>query len=125
MSREESSRELVELAARLAAEKKGEDLLALHIGKISIVADYFLLVSGASAVQVRSICDHLLEKIKEAGYSRLSLQGYEEGWWVVIDYGSVVIHVFQREARAFYNLERLWSAAPLVELSGGEAAGGR
>ncbi|NLA27596.1 MAG: ribosome silencing factor [Firmicutes bacterium] len=115
MSKEaSSSRKLALWAAELAAEKKAQDLTLLEVGKISIVADYFLIASGATRIQVQTICDHLLEKIKEQGRSLLRMEGYREGWWIVLDYGELVIHLFQPEAREFYRLERLWSRAPLI-----------
>ena len=110
----DDTRELGLWAAELAAEKKGVDPVLIEVGKISIIADYFLILSGLSAVQVHSICDHLMEQFKAAGWPLLRLEGYREGWWVILDYGALVIHVFQREAREFYNLERLWSKAPVV-----------
>lgn len=110
------SRELALYAAELASEKKGHEPYLLEVGQVSIVADYFLLVTGTTAVQVRSICDHLNEKLKKDGYQALRIEGYSEAWWVVLDYGVLVIHVFQPEARTFYDLERLWSEAPQVML---------
>lgn len=120
MSREpgDNPRELSLLAAQLAVEKKAINPVLLEVGKISIVADYFLIAAGTSAVQVRAICDHLLENIKEAGCPLFHIEGYREGWWVVLDYGALVIHLLQPEARDFYDLERLWSKAPAVEIAG-------
>ncbi len=109
-----SSKKLALLAAQLASDKKGHDLCLLEVGRVSIVADYFLLVTGTSAVQVHTICDHLTESLKKEGYYALRIEGYREGWWAVLDYGGLVIHVFQPEARIFYDLERLWSEAPRV-----------
>jgi len=113
---ENGSRKLASLAVRLAAEKKVQDMCLLEVGQASIIADYFLIGTGTSAVQVHAICDHLSEKLKKAGYYALRIEGYREGWWVVMDYGAVVIHIFQPEARAFYDLERLWSESPMVKL---------
>ncbi len=110
------SRELALHAAQLASEKKGHDLHLLEVGRISIVADYFLLVTGTSAVQVHAICDYLVETLKKAGHYTLRIEGYREGWWVILDYGGLVVHLFQPEARIFYDLERLWSEAPRVYL---------
>lgn len=109
-----SSRKLALWTAGLAAEKKAQDLTLLEVGKVSIVADYFLIATGATGIHVRAICDYLLEKIKEEGRPLLRLEGYREGWWVVLDYGDLVVHLLQPEAREFYNLERLWGRAPLV-----------
>jgi len=111
-----SSRDLALFAAQLALEKKGHDLHLLEVGQVSIIADYFLLATGNTAVQVHAIADHLVESLKKAGFYTLRIEGYREGWWVVLDYGSLVVHIFQPEARIFYDLERLWSEAPLVNL---------
>lgn len=110
-------RELAIFAANVAAEKKAHNLCLLEVGKSSIIADFFLIATGNSAVQVHALADHLREKMKEAGHQALRIEGYREGWWVVMDYGSLVIHLFQPEARLFYDLERLWSEAPLVPLN--------
>jgi ribosome-associated protein len=109
------SRALALRAVELAAEKKALDPVLLEVGKISIVADYFLIATGSTRVQVHAICDHLLEKLKEAGWTMLRVEGYREGWWVLLDYGALVVHIFQPEARDFYNLERIWSKAPVLQ----------
>lgn len=109
-----SSKELALYAAKLASDKKGSDLQLLEVGRISIVADYFLLATGNTAVQVKSICDHLLEGMKKHGHHVLQTEGMREAWWVVLDFGVLVVHVFQPEARSFYDLERLWREAPLL-----------
>lgn len=110
------SRNLALDAAKLVLEKKGLDLQLLQVGKISVLADYFLLVTGTTVVQVHAIADHLSESLKKSGHYTLRVEGYREGWWVVLDYGGLVIHIFQTEARTFYDLDRLWSGAPKVSL---------
>lgn len=110
------SRKLALWAAELVSEKKAEDLTLLEVGRVSVIADYFLIATGATRIQVQTICDHLLGKIKQAGITLLRMEGYREGWWVVLDLGELVIHLLQPEAREFYRLERLWSRAPAVEL---------
>lgn len=110
------SRKTALWAAELAAEKMAEELILLEVGQVSFIADYFLIATGATGTRVRAICDHLLEKIKEAGLTPLRVEGYREGWWVVLDFGDMVVHLFQPEARELYDLERLWSRAPLVEI---------
>ncbi len=112
------SRELALYAAELALEKKGLDLYLLEVGQVSIVADYFLLITGTTAIQVKTLCDHLIEKLKQRDVRPMRIEGYSEGWWVVLDYGTLVIHLFQPEARTFYDLERLWSEAPRIMLAG-------
>jgi ribosome-associated protein len=107
-----SLKELALYAAQLASEKKGHDLKLIEVGKVSIVADFFLICTGNTAIQVNAICDHLLENLKLRDCHTLRIEGLKEAWWVVLDYGFLVIHIFQPEARAFYDLERLWYEAP-------------
>ncbi len=109
------SRKLASLAARLASEKQTRDMVLLEVGKISIIADYFLVGTGNTKIQVHAICDHLTLNLKKSGYYPLRIEGYREGWWIVIDYGTLVIHLFQPDSRQFYDLERLWSDAPQVD----------
>jgi ribosome-associated protein len=103
---------LVKLAESLAAEKKAQDIIILEIGKVSVVADYFMIAAGTSKVQVHAVADHIIQNLREEGYTLIHKEGYNEGLWVLLDYGSVVIHLFQPEERDFYNLERLWGHAP-------------
>ncbi len=114
------SRELALLAAKLAAEKKAKDIRLLEVGRLSIVADYFLIGTGNSSIQVHSICDHLVLNLKKSGCQAHRIEGYREGWWVVLDYGFLVIHIFQPDAREFYDLDRLWSDAHTVYLDLGK-----
>lgn len=102
------------LARRLAEDKKATDIIVLEIGKISLVADFFIIASGANKLQVQAIADHIMENMKVQGYPLLHKEGYGEGLWILLDYGSVVIHIFQPEERKFYNLERLWGHAPVA-----------
>ena len=112
------SRELTLYAAQLASEKKGHDLKLMEVGRVSIVADYFLICTGNTAIQVKAICEHLLENLKEKDCYTLRVEGLKEAWWVILDYGFLVVHVFQPEARAFYDLERLWYEAPQLFVEG-------
>ena len=113
---DEEIRQTALFAARLIQEMKAQDVMLLEISRISIIADYFLIGTGASTLQLHAICDHLRRSLKEVGYRLLRLEGYREGWWILMDYGGLVIHLFQPGAREFYNLERLWSKAPLLEI---------
>lgn len=108
----EDVQRLAQLVQDLAMDKKAGDMVVLEIGKVSVVADYFVIVSGASKAQVHAIADHIMENVKKADYALLHREGYDEGLWVLLDYGSVVVHIFQPQEREFYNLERLWGHAP-------------
>jgi len=95
-----------------ALEKKGEDFLTLEVGHRTILADTFAIVTGRSKIQSRAIADAVVEAVEAAGYPSPRIEGYAEGHWILIDVGSVVVHVFTPEQRAFYNLERLWAEMP-------------
>ena len=103
---------LINLVEEAAVEKKAKDVVVLEVGKVSVVADYFLIATGASRTQVYAIADQITENAKEAGYKLLHREGYADGTWILLDYGDVVAHLFQPEERSFYNLERLWGHAP-------------
>ena len=113
---EKTAGELVEIAAAAASSKKAQNIVIMDMQKVLPVTDYFLIASGTSVPQVQAIADAIEEKLAEAGLQFLHKEGYREGDWVLLDYGSVVVHVFQPEARAFYRLESLWGDADRVEL---------
>jgi ribosome-associated protein len=113
MKKTDSSHELAVAAADLAADGKALDICVLQLREISSVADYFVLASGRSHIQVEAICDRIVEGVQERlRYKPISVEGLENSQWAVLDYGSVVIHVFQEGVRKLYDLERLWSLAP-------------
>ncbi len=101
----------VKVAAKSFDDKKAGDILALQIGELTGIADYFVIGSGGSAAQVKAIADEIEEKMAKAGFSLLHIEGYNSATWVLLDYGDVVCHVFHSESRDFYGLERLWSDA--------------
>ena len=90
-------------------EKKGEDIRVINISQVSVIADYFIIANGSSNSQVNALVDNVEEKMHEAGFTLKQREGYGAGTWVLLDYGDVIIHVFDRENRSFYNLERIWS----------------
>jgi ribosome-associated protein len=96
-----------------ALDKKAEDVLTLPLDGRTIVADAFVIATGRSKIQTRSIADSIAESAKEHGYARPRVEGYADGGWILLDLGSVVVHVFTPDERAFYNLERLWGRADL------------
>ena len=105
-------------AAQAAYDKKGEDVQVLDLTELSDVCDYFVLATGANNRQVDSIVDEIEEKVAEAcGEHPFSIEGREQKTWMLMDYGSVVVHVFTPEARDFYRLEKLWGDAPQLPLN--------
>ncbi len=104
----QTAQNLVSKAVHLAEEKKAKDIVVCDIRKLSLIADYFVICSGTTIVQVKSIADYIVEKLDEQNYTLLRQEGYKEGLWVLLDFGEILIHIFQPEIRDFYNLERLW-----------------
>ncbi len=95
-------------AAKQLFMKKAEDVRVINVSRITIVADYFIVASGRSDVHVKSLCDEIEKFMMQHGKDRLRIEGYREGRWIVIDYGDILVHIFHKREREFYDLERLW-----------------
>jgi ribosome-associated protein len=100
----------------VALDHKAIDLAILEVKNLSSFTDYFVISSGNSDRQVQAIASHIEEKLGKQGFHPLGIEGKREGRWVLLDYGDVIIHIFYHPIRDFYDLERLWSDAPRVEL---------
>ena len=98
-------------------EKKGEDIKIIQISEISIMADYFIIASAGSTPQVQALINNVEEKMHEQGYSVKRIEGTKNSSWVLMDYGDVVVHIFDREDRLFYDLERIWSDGKMIDPS--------
>ena len=98
-------------------EKKGMDIKLLKIDRISSLVDYFLICTGTSNTHVKTLCDYAEFTLEELGETMLGREGHRGNSWELLDYGTIVIHVFTDEARKFYDLERLWADAEKVDLS--------
>ncbi len=105
-----------ELIAGAALDKKALQLVALDVHVVTSVADTFILVTGTSDRHARAIADSIVDMVRARGEKPLGVEGYEEARWVLIDLGDVIVHVFQPDVREAYDLERLWSDAPALEL---------
>ncbi len=108
--------ELTKVIASVLDKKKAIDIKAIHITEYSIVADYFLVASGTSNTHVKSLADDVEYELKQLGVEPDHIEGRATGW-ILLDYGSVIVHVFTPESREYYNLERLWSDAQMIDLS--------
>ena len=97
-------------------DKKGFDIKILDLRELTTVTDYFVIASGNSDSQVTSIANEVEKKMDENNYELIGREGYKEATWILLDYGSVVVHVFHREEREFYNLEKVWSDSREIEL---------
>ena len=98
-------------------EHKAADIKVLGVGNITSIADYFVIASGNSSTQVRSLADYVEEKLAKEDIHPLRNEGYQSGDWIMLDYGDVLIHVFRRETRDFYDLERLWVDATDMDVT--------
>ena len=101
--------EMARVAYQALDEKKGEDIRVIDISGISVIGDYFVITNGTSDSQVRALVDNVEEKMHKAGYAAKETEGHRSGAWVLIDFGDIIVHIFDKENRQFYNLERIWS----------------
>jgi ribosome-associated protein len=111
-----SNQDLLKIAVKAADDKRAEDILALNMEGISAIADYFIICHGNSDKQVQAIAKEMKDKAEENGYNVKRIEGFDEGRWILIDLGDVVAHVFHREERGYYKLERLWGDAPIEDI---------
>lgn len=98
----------------IAADRKAEDIVMLDISKVSIIADYFVIANGTSDRQVRAIAQAIDEKLGEEGINPINVEGMTDARWVLMDYGGVLVHIFDPATREFYRLEQLWTGAQPV-----------
>jgi ribosome-associated protein len=111
--------EIAEIAARAAASKTLEPTVILDVGEIIGITDHFVITAGRNDRQVKGIVDEVLSKVRDAGYRTVRpTEGLGDLGWVLLDFGGCIVHVFSADARRFYDLERLWSDAPRVEIDG-------
>lgn len=110
-----TSSELAKLAVEALEDRKAEDIRVLDIRKISTIADYFIIADGDNINQVHALADNVEEKLGRAGAAEPRVEGYAAGKWVLLDYSDVIIHVFDRQDRLFYDLERIWEDGKLID----------
>lgn len=108
--------ELAQLAAQAAEEKKAQRVVILDIRGLSVIADYFVICHGNSQTQVQAIADEVKKRLEEDGVVIRGVEGRNEARWVLIDLGDVVVHIFHKDERDFYDLERLWGDAEEVRV---------
>lgn len=109
------SAQLARVAALSASDKKAKEVKILDIRSISVVADYFVICSGTNTTQVRAIADNVEEALVGLGLPLHHVEGYQNGRWVLLDFGDIIVHVMHEDERSYYNLERLWGDAQEVE----------
>lgn len=107
--------ELLNIALKAADDKKAMNIVALDLRGVSLIADYFVICHGNSDTQVQSIATEIRKQVHEAGVHIRGIEGMNSARWVLMDIGDVVVHIFHRDEREYYNIERLWSDAKVVE----------
>ncbi|MBR6323068.1 MAG: ribosome silencing factor [Lachnospiraceae bacterium] len=121
----EDVKNMVKLACDALEEKKASDVRVLDITGVSVIADYFIIASGDNERQVEALSDAVDEALGRAGYERRAIEGYQTRRWILLDYNDVIIHIFNKEDRLFYDLERIWrdgKAVTAAELEAEETA---
>ena len=111
-----TAKEVAAVAAKALDAKLGVDIRLIEITDVSTLADYFLICTGTSNTHVKTLCDYAEYTLEQLGEQMLSREGHRGNSWELLDYGSIVVHVFTEEARKFYDLERLWADAEIVDI---------
>ncbi len=104
----EQSLKMVKIAYKALDDKLAEDVKVIDIRGISVVADYFIIADGTNKNQVQAMVDNVQEELFKAGYEMKQMEGYRQGNWVLLDFSDIIIHIFDKENRLFYDLERIW-----------------
>lgn len=110
------SLESAKVAAKIAAENKGQEIVLLDLSKQTSIFDCFLIVTGTSRRQLHAIAEEIDRELKKRGEVRLNMSGYDESQWIAIDYGGIIVHLFDEERRRYYDLEGLWGDSQRVDL---------
>ena len=112
-----NSEELMQKTVAVLSRRKTENIKVLNISSLTTIADYFVICNGNSSTQIKSLADELEEKLKEENIELYSKEGFSDASWILMDYSTVVVHIFNPEQRDFYSIESLWSDAPEVDVS--------
>ena len=109
------SAELARLAIGALEDKKAEDVRVIDIGGVSVLADYFIIANGNNRAQVQAMADEVEQRMGRAGAAPRQIEGYQAGNWVLMDFGDVIIHIFDAQNRLFYDLERIWKDGTQID----------
>ena len=114
------SRDLAITAAEAALKKKATDVTILDVSGLTVIADHFVICSGESTTQVKAIAGFIEEELARKRVKPLGVEGAAYSHWILLDYGDVIVHIFEKETRAYYNLEKLWMDAKVIEIDEGK-----
>jgi len=108
-------KELARIAVDALEEKKAEDIHIIDISEISTIADYFIIANGTNRSQIQTLADHVEETLGKAGLPLKQVEGYQTANWVLMDYRDIIVHIFDKENRLFYDLDRIWRDGKVVD----------
>ena len=111
-----TEKQMAQLVCRALDEKKGRDIKVIHIHDVSVIADYFVIASGSNQNQVQAMVDNVEEQLGRAGFEPKQVEGVRNSSWILMDYGDVIVHVFDEENRLFYDLERIWRDGKTLDM---------
>lgn len=109
--------ELAKLAIEALKDKKAEDISVIDISEVSVIADYFIIAGGSNRSQIQALSDNVEEKLGRAGCAVKQIEGYDTANWVLLDFGDIIVHIFDKENRLLYDLERIWRDGKQIEIS--------
>ena len=112
----EQVKEKVKLAYKALDDKKAKDITVLDISRVTVVADYFIIASAENNRQIGALADNVDEVLGRAGYEHRAVEGYDSGSWILMDYSDIIVHIFNKEDRMFYDLERIWRDGKRVDV---------
>ena len=110
-----NSIEIARLAIKALEDKKAEEIKTIDISEVSVIADYFIIANGTNRSQIQALSDHVEETLGKAGVPLRQIEGYQNANWVLLDFHDVIIHIFDKENRLFYDLERIWRDGKQIE----------
>lgn len=117
-----NAKEMARLAIQALEDKKAEDIRIIDISQVSVIADYFIIAGGSNKNQIQALCDNVQEKLGRAGCPEKQIEGYNTANWILMDFGDVIVHVFDKENRLLYDLERIWRDGRLMNAEDFEAS---
>ena len=112
---EDRSKNMAKLAIEALEDKKAEEIRVLDISEVSVIADFFIIAGGSNKNQVQALCDNVTEKLGRSGFPENHIEGYETANWILIDFGDIIVHIFDKENRLFYDLERIWRDGKTID----------
>ena len=116
MSTVSTEKMMAQIACKAIDDKKGQDVKVIDIHNVSVIADYFVIASGTNSNQVQAIVDNVEEQLGRAGFEAKQIEGNRNSSWILMDYGDVIVHVFDEENRLFYDLERIWRDGKVLDM---------